>query len=366
MQRREVLKQSALAIAAFSFSRTLFAREAESTSLWQRNNAETIRLGSNENPHGPSPAARKAMLAVVNNSNRYPWETTTVLREKIAASFQLTKENIIIGAGSSELLGLVATKAALEKGNIVAPDPTFRLWMPAARRIGAPVKLVPLTTNKAVDLQRLKETVDKDTKMIYICNPNNPTGTGLPAEELKTFIEKTPAHITLLLDEAYTEFEDIPTVTPLVNQYPNLVVAKTFSKIYGMAGARVGYAIAHADTVKQLNELQPWANAGAGTVSLAGALASYDDASFITTCKAENAKARNIFYSALKTNNIPYIPSATSFVYFDTTQYPKDFKATLEKSQIMGARTFEENSKWLRLSIGTQEEMQKVAEAMKL
>ncbi len=366
MQRREALKQTALAVAAFSFSRNLFAREAEMRLPAGLANTDIIKLSSNENPHGPSTAAKKAMLDVVTTCNRYPWETTSLLREKIAASFQLTKENIIIGAGSSELLGLVATKAALEKGNIVAPDPTFRLWMPAARRIGAPVKLVQLTTNKAVDLQRLKEAIDKDTKMIYICNPNNPTGTVLPAEELKTFIEKTPTHITILLDEAYTEFEDTPTVTPLVNQYPNVVVAKTFSKIYGMAGARVGYAIAHADTVKQLNELQPWANAGAGTVSLAGALASYDDTAFITMCKAENTKARNIFYAALKTNNIPYIPSATSFVYFDTTKYPKDFKATLEKQQIIGARTFEDNSKWLRLSIGTQQEMQKVAEAIRL
>ena len=128
MQRRDLLKQSALAVAAFSFSRTLFASEAEylpeTTPGWP---ADLIRLGSNENPHGPSPAARKAMSAVVNTCNRYPWETTTILREKISASFGLKKENILIGAGSSELLGLAACRAALQKGNIVATDPTFRL-----------------------------------------------------------------------------------------------------------------------------------------------------------------------------------------------------------------------------------------------
>ena len=364
MQRRELLKQSALAVAAFSFSRNLFAREADATVFPGYNTAAIIKLSSNENPHGPSPAARKAMSAVVNNCNRYPWETTTVLREKIGASFGLVKENVLIGAGSSELLGLVACRAALQKGNIVAPDPTFRLWMPAARQSGAPVKLVGLDAKKGIDLQRLKEAIDKDTRMVYICNPNNPTGTVLPAGDLESFIRQLPAHITVLLDEAYTEFENTPTTTPLVKDHPNLVVAKTFSKIYGMAGARIGYAIAHTDTIRQLADLQPWANAGAGTVALAGAVASYEEASFIDYCRKENTRARQIFYRALEKNSIPYIPSATSFVYFDTTSYRKDFRATLESRQIIGARTFEENSKWLRLSVGTADEMEKVAEAI--
>jgi histidinol-phosphate aminotransferase len=306
------------------------------------------------------------MSEAVNGCNRYPWETTTLLREKISIAYQLAKENVIIGAGSSELLGLASVLAALKKGNIVAPDPTFRLWIPAAKKLGTPVKLVPLTERKAVDLQRLKEAIDADTRMVYICNPNNPTGTILPPNELETFIKEIAPSVILLIDEAYTEFEDTKSVAHLVNEYPNLIVAKTFSKIYGMAGARVGYALAHANTIQQLNDLQPWANAGAGGISLAGAIASLEDTSFVTMCKRENARARNIFYQALDQNGIPYIPSVTSFVYFDTAKYPKDFKAVLEAKNIIGARSFEENSKWLRLSVGTTKEMDQVAETIRL
>lgn len=365
MHRRELLKQSALAMAAFGFGRDIFAAGA-GNSVYGGNTADIIKLSSNENPYGPSPQARKAMSEAVNGCNRYPWETTTLLREKISTTYQLAKENVIIGAGSSELLGLASVLAALKKGNIVAPDPTFRLWMPAAKKIGAPVKLVPLTQQKAIDLQRIKEAIDANTRMVYICNPNNPTGTVLPPNELEAFIKEVAPSVIILLDEAYTEFEDTKSVAHLVNEHPNLIVAKTFSKIYGMAGARVGYALAHANTIQQLNDLQPWANAGAGGISLAGAIASLEDISFVAMCKKENGKARSVFYKALDHNGIPYIPSATSFVYFDTSKYPKDFKAVLEAKNIIGARSFEENSKWLRLSVGTIKEMEQVAEAMRL
>ncbi len=363
MERRQVLKKSALAIAAFTFSRDLFSREA-SLFATDAGSAGIIKLSSNENPHGPSPLARKAMMDVVNSSNRYPWEVTSQLREKIATGFGLTKDHVVIGAGSSELLGVVSVFAALQKGNAVAPDPTFRLWMPAARKTGLPIKLVPLTQGQVTDLQRMKEAIDAETKMVYICNPNNPTGTIIPAAELEAFIKQVPPRVIILLDEAYTEFSEEPSMAKLVNDYPNLVVAKTFSKIYGMAGARVGFALANPVTIKQLNDLQPWPNAGASAVSLAGAMASLQDKTFTDFCKKENQKARAVFYKALEKAGIPYIPSHTSFVYFDTTGYAQDVKAVLEAKQIIGARTFAEGTKWLRLSVGTVEEMQQVAAAL--
>jgi histidinol-phosphate aminotransferase len=363
MHRRQLLKQSALAVAAFSFSRDLFSREAESR-ITKLGLADFIKLSSNENPHGPSPLARKAMMDAVNGSNRYPWETTTILREKIATVYNATKDHVTMGAGSSELLGVVCLMAALQKGNAVAPDPTFRLWMPAARKAGLPIKLIPLTSGKMTDLQRMKEAIDENTKLVYICNPNNPTGTVLPSSELETFIKEVSPKAFVLLDEAYTEFSDEKSMAHLINDYPNLIVAKTFSKIYGMAGARVGFALSHPQTVKQLNELQPWANAGASAVALAGAIASLNDKDFVSYCRKENQKARSVFYAALDKSGMRYIPSHTSFVYFDSSTFNKDVRQTLEGRQIFGARTFEDGSKWLRLSVGTVEEMGKVAAAL--
>ncbi len=363
MQRRELLKQTALTLAAFTMSRDLFAAEAEKQFRFP-DVEKIIKLSSNENPHGPSPAARKQMMDAVNGSNRYPWEITTQLREQIGALTGHTKEHIVIGAGSSELLGLTAMWAAMQKGNAVAPDPTFRLWMPAARKTGLDIKLIPLTDKKVTDLQRMKEAMNQQTKLVYICNPNNPTGTVLPAGELEAFIKDIAPKAIILLDEAYTEFSNEPSMAHLVNDYPNLVIAKTFSKIYGMAGARVGYVLAHPATIKQLNDLQPWANAGASAVSLAGALASLKDKSFIEFCKKENALARSVFCKALEQEGIPYITSHTSFIYFNTTNYRKDVKAVLEANRIIGARSFEEGTKWLRLSVGTQDEMKKAAAAL--
>ena len=365
MDRRQLLKQSALAAAAFAFSRDAFSREAEKLIATRGfGGLDIIKLSSNENPHGPSPASKKAMMAAVSGSNRYPWDVTTQLLEKIASQYGLTKDHVVIGAGSSELLGFTSLWAALQKGNAVAPDPIFRLWMPAARKVGLPVKLVPLTAGKVTDLQRIKDAMDSNTKMIYLCNPANPTGTIIPAAELESFIKDVAPKCIILLDEAYTEFSDEPSMAKWVNDYPNLVIAKTFSKIHGMAGARVGFVLAHPKTVKQLNDLQPWANAAASAVSLAGAVASLDDKSFISFCKSENQNARSIFYAALDKAGMPYIKSHTSFVYFDSGPYGKDVQKLLESKQIIGARTFEEGSKWLRLSVGTVDEMQQVANVL--
>jgi histidinol-phosphate aminotransferase len=363
MNRRQLLKQGAFAAAAFAFTRDAFSREAE--KIMSTNGfAGFIKLSSNENPHGPSPMGRKAMMAAVNGSNRYQWEATAQLREKIASQFSLTKEHVTIGAGSSELLGVISLFAALQKGNAVSPDPIFRLWMPAARKIGLPIKLVPLTADKVTDLQRIKDSIDSSTKMIYLCNPANPTGTITPAAELESFIKEVAPKAIILLDEAYTEFSDEPSMAKWVNDFPNLIIAKTFSKIYGMAGARVGFALAHPQTIKQMNDLQPWPNAGASAVSLAGALASMEDKEFTDFCKKENQKARAIFYKALDKAGMRYIPSHTSFVYFDSSMYGKDVQKLLESHQIIGARTFEEGSKWLRLSVGTVDEMQQVANVL--
>ncbi len=364
MDRRQLLKQGTLAAAAFAFSRDLFAKEAEHSFLNSIDYSGIIKLSSNENPHGPSPKARKAMIEMVNKSNRYPWEITNVLREKIGAVYKLTKEHITVGAGSSELLGVVSLMAALQKGNAIAPEPTFRLWMPAANTVGLPVSLIPVTTDKQTDLQQMKDAMNKDTKMVYICNPGNPTGAIIPANELEAFIKDVAPKCILLLDEAYTEFSNEPTMANWVNEYPNLIIAKTFSKIYGMAGARAGFAIAHPATIKKMNELQPWANAGISAVSLAGAIASLDDQEFVQFCKKENEKAKAIFCTALNKAGMNFVKSHTSFVYFDTANFKKDVKEVLEAKNIIGCRTFEIGKSWRRLSIGTTEEMKKVAEAL--
>ena len=373
MQRRQLLKQSAFAIAAFSFSRELFAN-ASITNLDINSStlnkstvlSNMIRLGSNENPHGPSTLAKQAMIEAVGISNRYQWDMNVLLKTEIAKKTGHTKDHVALGAGSSELLGVVSLWAAYKKGNVVASEPTFKLWMPAARRMGLPTKLVPLTSTKHNDLNGLMNAMDQDTKMVYLCNPNNPTGTVSPTSDLENFIKKVASTTIVLLDEAYTDYYDTPSMSKMIDAYPNLVIAKTFSKTFGMAGARVGYVLAHPNTIKDLNEFQAWANAGPSAVSMQGALAAIKDEEFIAYCKQENIKAKDILYQGFDALGIKHIKSFTSFVYFDTATYKKNITALLLANQITGARSFEQNSSWLRISIGTVAEMEKVVAVLKL
>ena len=373
MERRQLLKQSAFAIAAFSFSRELFANPSNvklgsnaSTLTGPLFQSNMIRLGSNENPHGPSSLAKQAMIDAVGISNRYQWDMNGDLKTEIAKMTGHTKDHVALGAGSSELLGIVSLWAAFKKGNVVASEPTFKLWMPAARRMGLPTKLVPLTGTKHNDLNGLMNAMDDQTRMVYLCNPNNPTGTVSPTSVLEEFIKKVASTTIVLLDEAYTDYYDTPSMSKMIDAYPNLVIAKTFSKTFGMAGARVGYVLAHPNTIKQLNEFQAWANAGPSAVSMQGALAAIKDKAFVTYCKQENIKAKDILYKGFDALGIKHIKSFTSFVYFDTATYKKDVPALLLANQITGARSFEQNSSWLRISIGTVSEMEKVVAVLKL
>ncbi len=373
MERRQLLKQSAFAIAAFSFSRALFANPSNvklgsnaSTLTGPLFQSNMIRLGSNENPHGPSSLAKQAMIDAVGISNRYQWDMNGELKTEIAKMTGHTKDHVALGAGSSELLGIVSLWAAFKKGNVVASEPTFKLWMPAARRMGLPTKLVPLTETKHNDLNGLMNAMDDQTRMVYLCNPNNPTGTVSPTSVLEEFIKKVASTTIVLLDEAYTDYYDTPSMSKMIDAYPNLVIAKTFSKTFGMAGARVGYVLAHPNTIKQLNEFQAWANAGPSAVSMQGALAAIKDKAFVTYCKQENIKAKDILYKGFDALGIKHIKSFTSFVYFDTATYKKDVPALLLANQITGARSFEQNSSWLRISIGTVAEMEKVVAVLKL
>jgi len=367
MNRRQLIKQSALAVGAFAAARETFAREIFPTyndPIFRDNAAGPIKLSANENPHGPSPLAKKAMYDAIDASNRYQWDINVTLREQIGKLTDHTKDHIILGAGSSELLGLVTLFASQKKGSAVAAEPTFKLWMPATRKMGLPIQLVPTTTAKENDLPAMFAAIKPETRLVYLCNPNNPTGTVSPEAELENFIKKVPGDCIILLDEAYTDYYNSPSMAHMVNDFPNLVIAKTFSKVYGMAGARLGYVIAQPNMVQQLMQLQAWANAGPSYVSMQGGLAVMQDAQFIALCKSENIKAKEVFYKGLQQLGIPYIKSYTSFVYFNAAAYKKDFAATLQAANIIGARSFEEKSTWLRLSIGTVAEMEKVVLAL--
>jgi len=366
LDRRNWLRQSTLAIAGLGFGSSLsYGRNREQFFPLGEDANELIRIGSNENPYGPSPMAKEAMIKAIETSNRYPWQTTTALREKIGGLFGLSAENVLMGAGSSELLGVAAAYAASETGNAVAAYPTFKLWFKAAEHFGLTIKSIPCTADKKHNLQAMLDAMDDATRMVYIVNPHNPTGTIIPAEELKGFVEKMSQKCMVLLDEAYTEYSDEPSLGNMVAGNKNIVVAKTFSKIHGLAGARAGYVLAHPDTIAGLSNFMPWANAGTSAVSLAGAMASLDDHDFTKMTRSKTDAVRMMLHSEMQKLGLPHTQSSASFIYYDTSGLKKNLAETCTNAGIQGVRTFEEGTPWRRTSIGTMAEMEKFLNTLK-
>ncbi len=207
-----------------------------------------VRLSANENPYGPSAKAHEAMKNAHGVCNRYPDEANDVLIDKIAKINNINRDQVVLGDGSSEILKLCAeTFTGPAQGKLVVADPTFEAILEYSKAGGADVVKVPLTSSYGHDLEKMSAAAQKG--LIYICNPNNPTASVTPKNDLRDFIAKTSPETMILVDEAYFHYADSPdyeSVIPLVKDHPNLIVARTFSKIYGMAGLRCGYCVAAA------------------------------------------------------------------------------------------------------------------------
>ena len=255
--------------------------------------------------------------------------------------------------------------AALEKGNFILAEPTFNYWSERAEILGLKKIAVSLTADKKHNLPAMLQAITADTKLIYVCNPNNPTGTICDREELLTFIKEATKKTMVLVDEAYIDFTNQKSLSNLVAENKNLIIAKTFSKIYGLAGGRIGYALAQKATIDRLAQLQSWANGSVSVVSTAGALASLKDESFTNETKSLTEKARQYTIEQLEKLNIKCIPSNTNFIYFSLENYKKDYFKQLEIYKIIGTKIYEDSGKWSRITVGTIDEMQKFINALK-
>ena len=327
-------------------------------------NSDEIILQANENPFGPSPMARKVFLENSAISNRYNWNTSSDLISEIAKINKVSEENILLGAGSTEILDLVAKFVSQEKGNYILPFPTYDYWSVILDNLGLDKKYIPVTTDKKIDLDAMQKSINSDTKLVYLCNPNNPTGTICDRNNLVDFITIIPKDILILVDEAYLEYTNQQSLSNLIDEHSNLIITKTFSKIYGLAGARIGYALADKTTIEKLITFQSSPNNSVSVLSRLAASASLKDFKFIADCRLHNDEAKKYTMQELKKINLNCIPSATNFIYFSTENYKKNYFEQLEKHQIVGTRIYEEKGKWTRISIGTLKEMTQFIKAL--
>ena len=359
INRRDWLKTAFLGSAALTLSPLEFLANETPNFNELKNSNETIRLCFNENPFGTSPKALEAMQKSLSLSSRYDFKLADVLCEKIAGNNNVKKENILVSAGSSFLLELITKYVSLDKGHIIIPDPSFTIFAPIAEFLGMSKSVIPLNDKKKIDLEKMKSSIQKDTKLIYICNPNNPTGDLLSRAEIENFIKSIPDNIIVLMDEAYIEFTTQKSLSDLVDVYKNLIVTRTFSKLYGFAGARLGYAIGHPKMIENMKKLQSWSGAEISVVTMAGAIAAMDDQEFITKVLDNNKKVKDFTISEFNIRGIKTIPSSANFVYFSLENYKSDYFKKLKEAKILGGKTYEEKGKWTRISLGTIEEMRK-------
>ena len=326
----------------------------------------SAKLNANENPYGASPMALEALKNSAFGSNRYAWKELYQLVDKIAAFEEVTPENIMMGPGSSDLLEKTAMVLFMNGGNVISADPAYMSLIRVAEAAGGTWKPVPLKKDWSHDLEAMEKAIDSETKLIYICNPNNPTGTITDSEALLDFCSRVSEKVPVFIDEAYLWFlEDgaRQSMVSLVKEGKDVIVARTFSKIHGMAGLRVGYAVAQEDT---LNKLQKITRAGMGIThpSVYAAMAAMDDTEFLQKSRTLNATARNYTFSSLQEMGFEPVPSHTSFMIFPIDMEGKEFLNKMTQQKV-GVRAFQFlDQKWCRVSIGTMDEMQLFIQAI--
>ena len=352
------------AAAAMVGPRVSFAKPNQPVTTVLAEGGE-VRLSANENPYGPSPKAFQAMTASFNRACRYPDEHNNLLIDKLAKLNGVDDDQILLGDGSGEILKLCAeTFTRPQNGKLVVADPTFEAILNNASANGAEVVKVPLTSTYAHDLPKMLS--HEKVGLIYICNPNNPTASITPKNELRDFIAKTSAQTTILVDEAYFHYADSPdyeSVIPLVKDHPNLIVSRTFSKIYGMAGLRCGYCVAQQETIDRLRRNQMWDSVNC--MALAAATASLDDLDHVLSHQRLNREAKTFVTSELDKMGYEQIPSQANFIMFDCKRPVVPLIQAMKERKIRVGRLFPALPNHMRLTIGKKSEMEKFIEAFK-
>lgn len=383
MNRRDWLRTSALVTGSLPFMAGAWNGLAAMSATTIKRNAprrltdaefETqiqgelkARLFANENPFGPSEKAKKAIMDSIANSYQYPFMRLPELEEKIVAFEGIQKEMLLLSAGSSPLLMAAAICFFKDGGNVVTGDPTYEDLPECAERLGAKWIKVPLTADYKLDLDAMEKAVNSETKLVYVCNPNNPTATAVDTEKLKAFCERVSKKVTVFVDEAYIDYLPDPQSVTLIDgvkKGQNLIVARTFSKLYGFAGLRVGYIVSQPSILENIEKFTKDKYA-ISALALSAAIASYQDKPFLQEALQKTIDSREYLYKVLKEEGYEYIPSVANFVMFPLKMDGRRFVEEMMKRGV-GLRNWQFNDKdWCRISIGRMDEMQAFAAAFK-
>ncbi len=325
------------------------------------------RLSSNENPFGPANSAKKAIKAAIDDGFLYPRHYREELMEAISKKEGVNKDHILLGAGSTELLQAGARVFGGEKAKVLSADPTYTSLVRMAQSGGAEWLRVPLTKNMDHQLDMMESKISDDLSLLYMVNPNNPTGKILTGEEIKSFCNLVAERVPVFVDEAYLDYMDDPansTATDCIKNGKNVIVARTFSKVHAFAGLRVGYCVAQPEVIKEMASVGP-RNSLAGP-SMAGAAASLLDKSFIEYSVKKNNEGKAFIYSVLDKLGYDYFPSHTNFILFPIQMDGDTFRNKMMEKQV-SIKTWEiEGQQYCRVSMGLSDDLERFADAFKV
>jgi histidinol-phosphate aminotransferase len=354
-----------------SFSKFLAAGAACAT-LQSRNEVRAwtastaiVRLSSNENPYGPSPAALKAMTDGFSLAWRYPDEYADTLAEELARLNNVPVNQVLLGDGSGEILKLCAAAFTSREKKLVIANPTFEAIARHAGVANADVVKIDLTSDYSHDLKKMLAAAG-DTGLVYICNPNNPTASITSKTEMSDFLAKLSPGTIVLVDEAYhhyVESKDYDSVIPLVKQYPNLIVARTFSKIYGMAGLRCGYCVTQDGNMARLRKHQIFDSVN--IMAVVAALASLKDSDHVARGRRLNTDVKQSVCAELDALNYRYIPSHANFMMIDLRREARPILDAMRNRGVAVGRLFPALPNFMRVTIGTGAEMKQFLSAFK-
>jgi histidinol-phosphate aminotransferase len=326
--------------------------------------ADIIKLASNENPLGPSPAALAAMERALQSLHLYPDGNAFYLKRKLAEKLGVEPANLILGNGSNEIIEFIGHALMAPGTDVITSEYCFAVYPIITRLFGANLVTVPARSH-GHDLPAMLQAITPNTRVVFVANPNNPTGTLAPAADIARVVHEVPPHVLLAMDEAYIEFLEEPCdLLPMIRggKVPNLLLMRTFSKIYGLAGLRLGYGIGHPDLIAALEKVRQPFNINA--LVQAGALAALDDHEHINRTRRNNADGLRFFEAAFKQRGLRIVPSSANFLLVHVGDGQRAFAELQRLGVIVRPMAGYQLPEWIRISIGTPEENQRCLAAL--
>jgi histidinol-phosphate aminotransferase len=324
-----------------------------------------IKVASNENPFGPSPLALAAMQKSLAGVNLYPDGNAFYLKQKLAAKLGVETTNLILGNGSNEIIEFVSHALLAPGDEVVVSQFCFAIYPIVAKMFGTNLVIVP-AKNHGHDLPAMLKAITSKTRIVFVANPNNPTGTLAPREEVIQFVNEVPDDVLLVMDEAYIEFlDDAVDLVPLIRLgvRKNLILMRTFSKIYGLAGLRIGYGIGNSEFVSALEKIrQPF---NINSIAQAAALAALDDGEHVRKTRANNFGGLHFFEKAFRELKLEFVPSFANFILIRVGEGQKVFDAMQKQGVIVRPMGGYQLPEWIRISIGTPKENERSLNVLK-